>query len=91
MAHKVIIEISGHGDRISLDDSSMYAVATGDIPKAICWYGSQRVVVSRGRGGRVRIKNLDTFEEESISATPIIGSADADRADGIESDDEAAP
>jgi hypothetical protein len=71
MAHKLITEVSEDGDRIALEDGSIFIVAAGDIPKAICWYETQRIVVAANRDGGVRLKNLDTFEEQTVSATRL--------------------
>jgi hypothetical protein len=87
MAHKLIVEVCRNGKRITLDDSSVYDVTAGDIPKAICWYGSQRVTVTRNPAGGVLLKNLDTLNKQSIRVTCVTGSV-PDEVDDEESDDE---
>jgi hypothetical protein len=87
MGHKLITEVSEDGDRITLEDGSIFIITAGDISKAICWYETQRVVVTPHRSGGVRIKNLDTFDEESVRATRLTGSNDDIRSES-DSDDE---
>lgn len=70
MAHSLIIDVTEDGSEITLDNGQTYSVAPGDIPTAICWYGSQRVQVSKTKNEAhpYKIKNLDSYNEQTIRA-----------------------
>ena len=70
MAHSLIIDVAEDGSEITLDSGQTYAVASGDISTAICWYGSQRVEVTKTKNEDhpYKIKNLDSYGEQTIRA-----------------------
>ena len=73
MASAMILEVLEDGAVIKLDSGQAYSVNPGDTPSSICWYGSQRVWVTKTRDGGpypYLIKNLDTYGEQTVRASP---------------------
>lgn len=75
MANLLIIEVSEDGSQITLATGHTYSVAPGDIPIAICWYGSQRVRVTKTKSSAYPycIKNLDSYGEQTVRASSLTG------------------
>jgi len=68
---ELLDEVLDDGKIVKLMNGTVWSIRLGDNTRTNLWHSTQHIEVSKDEAGSYFLKNLDTFEQETIVAQPV--------------------